>query len=160
MPLLEKTVALKEDLGVPVQIHAANSPLEWQYIVERDGCTPIELRERVGLLGPEVIIGHGQLVAENPLTNWAGGRDLEILGSTTVPVSCTSSMRRRQFVLNSPAGTARSAEEMAEVVIQQVWSYFSDHQSANALPTKRNSRSRRLRDSERFDRLERLGHEC
>ena len=87
VPLLEKTVALKEELGVPVQTHAAYSPLEWQYIVERHGCTPIELLERVGLLGPEVIIGHGQLVAENPLTNWAGGRDLEILGGTGTSVS-------------------------------------------------------------------------
>ena len=55
--------------------------------MERHGCTPIELLERVGLLGPEVIIGHGQLVAENPLTNWAGGRDLEILGGTGTSVS-------------------------------------------------------------------------
>ena len=85
--LLERTVALKDDLGVPVQIHAAYSPLEWQHIVETHGCTPIELLERVGLLGPQVIIGHGNLVAENPGTNWADGRDLEILGGTGTTVA-------------------------------------------------------------------------
>ena len=98
--LLEKTVELKEQLGVPVQIHAAYNPLEWQYIVETHGCTPIELLERVGLLGPQVIIGHGNLVAEANLTNWAGGRDLEILGSTgtTVAHSPINLFRRGRFL--------------------------------------------------------------
>lgn len=85
--MLVKTTRLKLELGVPVQIHAAYSPLEWQYVVERYGCTPIEFLDRVGLLGPGVMIGHGQLVAENPLSNWAGGRDLEILAETGTTVA-------------------------------------------------------------------------
>jgi 5-methylthioadenosine/S-adenosylhomocysteine deaminase len=85
--LVRETVRLKEELGVPVQIHAAYSPLEWQYVVERYGCTPIEFLERMGLVGPGVSIGHGQLVAENPLSNWAGGRDLEILAQTGTSVA-------------------------------------------------------------------------
>ena len=100
--LLERTVELKEQLGVPVQIHAAYNPLEWQYIVETHGCTPIELLERVGLLGPEVIVGHGNLVAESGLTNWAGGRDLEILGSTGTTVAHSPvNLFRRGRSLNS-----------------------------------------------------------
>jgi cytosine/adenosine deaminase-related metal-dependent hydrolase len=85
--LLQETVRLKEELGVPVQIHAAYSPLEWQYVVEHHGCTPVEFLERMGLVGPGVTFGHGQLVAENPLSNWAGGRDLEILAQTGTSVA-------------------------------------------------------------------------
>jgi 5-methylthioadenosine/S-adenosylhomocysteine deaminase len=85
--LLQETVRLQDELGVPVQIHAAYSPLEWQYVVEHYGCTPIEFLEQMGLVGPGVTISHGQLVAENPLTNWAGGRDLEILAATGTSVA-------------------------------------------------------------------------
>jgi 5-methylthioadenosine/S-adenosylhomocysteine deaminase len=94
--LLRATSELREELGVPIQIHAAYSPLEWQYVVERYGCTPIEFLDSVGLLGPGVMIGHGQLVAENPLSNWAGGRDLEILAErgSTVAHSPVNIIRR------------------------------------------------------------------
>jgi 5-methylthioadenosine/S-adenosylhomocysteine deaminase len=85
--MLRRTAELQHELGVPVQIHAAYSPLEWQHIVQHHGCTPIEFLERVELLGPEVMIGHGQLVAENPLTQWSGGRDLEILAATATTVA-------------------------------------------------------------------------
>ena len=133
VPLLEKTVALKEELGVPVQTHAAYSPLEWQSIVERHGCTPIELLERVGLLGPEVIIGHGQLVAENPLTNWAGGRDLEILGGTGTSVSHSPvNLFRRGRFLDSFTKYKRAGVNIAlgadtyprDLIMQMRWASY------------------------------------
>lgn len=94
--MLTRTSALQQELGAPIQIHAAYSPLEWQYVVERYGCTPVEFLDRVGMLGPGVMLGHGQLVAESPLSNWAGGRDLEILGErgATVAHSPVNIIRR------------------------------------------------------------------
>lgn len=100
--LLRETVRLKEDLDVPIQIHAAYSPVEWFYVVQHEGCTPIELLERVGLLGQKVIIGHGNFPAEDVRTNWAGGRDLEILGSTGTTVAHSPiNIMRRGRVLDS-----------------------------------------------------------
>ena len=100
LQMLIETSKLMKDLDVPVQIHAAYCPQEWFHVVQEHGCTPIELLERAGLLGPRVMIGHGQLVAENPLSNWAGGRDLEILAQTqsTVAHSPTNLMRRGRFL--------------------------------------------------------------
>jgi cytosine/adenosine deaminase-related metal-dependent hydrolase len=85
--LLRETARLKDELRVPVQIHAAYSPLEWHFVVEHYGCTPVEFLEQMGLVGAGVTFGHGQLVAENPLSNWAGGRDLEILAETGTTVA-------------------------------------------------------------------------
>lgn len=100
LEMLTETAKLMTELDVPVQTHAAYCPQEWFHVVQDHGCTPIELLERAGLLGPRVMIGHGQLVAENPLSNWAGGRDLEILAETqtTVAHSPANLMRRGRFL--------------------------------------------------------------
>jgi 5-methylthioadenosine/S-adenosylhomocysteine deaminase len=100
MDMLAETAKLMAELDVPVQIHAAYCPQEWFHVVQDYGCTPVELLERGGLLGPRVLVGHGQLVAENPLSNWAGGRDLDILAQTqtTVAHSPTNLMRRGRFL--------------------------------------------------------------
>lgn len=86
LPLLEEIRALAEERNLPVEVHAAYSPIEWQCITQEHGCTPVEYLERAGLLGPSVILGHGNLIAElNP--SWPGGRDLEILSATGTSVS-------------------------------------------------------------------------
>lgn len=64
--------------------------------------TPIELMDSVGLLGPEVTIGHGNLVADNPQMNYSGGRDLELMGKAGVSIShCPVNIARRARCLNS-----------------------------------------------------------
>lgn len=85
--LLRATRAAAEELKVPVQIHAAYNPMEWQSIVEKHGCTPIEYLSRVGLLGPNVILAHCNLTSANPLSNWQNGRDLELIASTGTTVA-------------------------------------------------------------------------
>ena len=43
------------DLGVPYQIHAAQSVVEFHEITRRHGLTPIEFLDSVGMLGPDLI---------------------------------------------------------------------------------------------------------
>jgi 5-methylthioadenosine/S-adenosylhomocysteine deaminase len=64
--------------------------------------TPIELMESVGLLGPDLTIGHGNLVADNPKMNYSGARDLALMGRHGVTVShCPVNIARRARSLDS-----------------------------------------------------------
>src|SRR5262249_56710948 len=61
-----------------------------------------ELMESVGLLGPDVTIGHGNLVADNPKMNYSGARDLALMGRYGVTVShCPVNIARRARSLDS-----------------------------------------------------------
>ena len=86
--------------------------------------------------------------SRNGLTLTTGRRCL--VTTITVPVSCTSSIRRRQFVLNSPAGTTRSAGLMLGDVMPQLWSCLLTNNRPKASAAVRLTllcRSERLRPS-------------
>jgi len=85
--MLRATRAAANELKVPIQIHAAYSPLEFMTIVEKYGCTPIEYLAQTGLLGPDLILGHCNLVAENPLSNWQEGHDLDLIAASGAVVA-------------------------------------------------------------------------
>jgi len=64
--------------------------------------TPVELMERVGLLGQDLTVGHGNLVADNGLMSYAGGHDVELMGRYGVTVShCPVNIARRGRSLDS-----------------------------------------------------------
>jgi cytosine/adenosine deaminase-related metal-dependent hydrolase len=85
-----------DELRVPIQIHASYSVREFYQVVTEQGVTPIEWLQSAGVLGRGTSIGHGNLVAENRLMNYSGGRDLEILASTgTVVAHCPVNLVRR-----------------------------------------------------------------
>ena len=98
--LLRATRAAANELKVPIQIHAAYNPAEWHTIVEEYGCTPIEYLAETGLLGPDLILGPCNLVAETPLSNWQDGRDLELIAraGATVSYSPINIIRRGRSV--------------------------------------------------------------
>src|SRR6185295_13517900 len=80
--LLKRTAAIAAERHLPVAIHAAYNPWEFSEIVQRHGCTPIELLQRCGLLGPRTMLGHCNFPAQDGAMHYPGGRDLEILGET------------------------------------------------------------------------------
>src|SRR5262249_54381184 len=64
--------------------------------------TPVELMETVGLLGPDLTIGHGNLVADNALLHYSGGREIQLMGQYGVTVShCPVNIARRARSLDS-----------------------------------------------------------
>lgn len=102
LDLLRATRKASDELGVPITTHAAYRVGEFYEIVTRYRMTPIELMDSVGLLGPDVTIGHGNLVADNPQMNYSGGRDLELMGKAGVSIShCPVNIARRARCLNS-----------------------------------------------------------
>lgn len=102
LDLLRATRKAADELGVPIATHAAYNVIEFFQLVMEHRMTPIELLEAVGLLGLDLTIGHGNFVAENPLMNYSGGRDLELMAQRGVTVShCPVNIARRGRSLDS-----------------------------------------------------------
>jgi len=72
---------------LPIAIHAAYNIHEFYDMIREHQKTSIELLESVGLLSATTNIGHGNFVAENPMMNYSGGRDLAILGQHRCSIS-------------------------------------------------------------------------
>ena len=94
--LLRATRKAADELGMPIVTHAAYNVHEFFQIVTEHRMTPIELLDSLGFLGRDVTIGHGNLIADNRLLGYSGGRDLELMGRHGVTVShCPVNIARR-----------------------------------------------------------------
>lgn len=60
--LLRETRRVADRLRIPIQVHAGQSPNEYERIKARHGKTTVEYMVDTGLLGPDFIIGHGQIM--------------------------------------------------------------------------------------------------
>jgi cytosine/adenosine deaminase-related metal-dependent hydrolase len=98
---LRATRAAADELGVVIQTHAAYSPQDFYYVVEEYGCTPIELLDRTGLLGPDLSIAHPIFLGETDLVMWQQGRDIDLLAASgTVGVWTPIVWSRRGYPLD------------------------------------------------------------
>ncbi len=87
---LQRAVRAKADeLNVPVSIHAAQWVVEFQNMMRMYRRTPVEFLHDTGLLGPDLVIGHGWATAGHPLLAYppVGGGDLELLAMSGATVS-------------------------------------------------------------------------
>jgi len=102
LDLLRATRKAADELRLPIVTHAAYNIIEFYEIVREHRMTPVELMERVGLLGQDLTVGHGNLVADNGLMSYAGGHDVELMGRYGVTVShCPVNIARRGRSLDS-----------------------------------------------------------
>jgi cytosine/adenosine deaminase-related metal-dependent hydrolase len=89
-PKYQATVKEKATgIGVPISVHAGEWVLEFQNILRMYGRTPIEIMHDSGLLGSNLIIGHGWAIAGHPLLGYPsqGSGDLGLLAETGTTVS-------------------------------------------------------------------------
>jgi cytosine/adenosine deaminase-related metal-dependent hydrolase len=89
-PKLQRAVREKaNELDVPVSIHAAQWVVEFQNIIRMYGRTPIEFLNDTGLLGPDLVIGHGWAISGHPLLGYTpeGEGDLGILAKSGATIS-------------------------------------------------------------------------
>lgn len=61
--LLKDTRRYADELEVPIQLHAGQSPNEFARVRETENRTTVELMMDTGLLGPDFIVGHGQIMS-------------------------------------------------------------------------------------------------
>jgi 5-methylthioadenosine/S-adenosylhomocysteine deaminase len=102
LDLLRATRKAADELGLPILMHAAYSVIELYETVMEHRMTPIELMDTLGLLAPDVTIGHGNIVADNGYFGYSGGRDIELMGKHRVSVShCPVNIARRARSLDS-----------------------------------------------------------
>jgi cytosine/adenosine deaminase-related metal-dependent hydrolase len=140
LDLLRETRAAAGELRVPVTTHAAYNVIEFFELVREHRMTPVELLESVGLLGPDLTIGHGNLPAEG-YRFFSGGRDLELMAAHGVSIShCPVNIARRARALDSWARYRKAGINIAlgtdtyprDLVMQmRVASYFGKVMSAD-----------------------------
>lgn len=100
--LLRQTARASRKLGIPMATHAAYNVIEFYETVRQYRMTPIEFLDSVGMLRPELNIGHANLIADSPRMNYSGARDLDLMGKNRVSIShCPINIVRRGRVLDS-----------------------------------------------------------
>ena len=100
--LLLRTRETADAMQLPMATHAAYNVLEFHHVVREHRMTPIELLDSVGMLRPTLNIGHGNFIADNPLLNYSGARDLKLMGAAGVSIShCPINLARRGRALDS-----------------------------------------------------------
>jgi cytosine/adenosine deaminase-related metal-dependent hydrolase len=88
--------------GVPIQLHAAQSLVEFGEITRRHGKTPIEWLDSLGLLGPDLVIGHGIFLNDHPWVQWPHADDFRRLAASGAQVAhCPTVFARRGIALNT-----------------------------------------------------------
>src|SRR5204863_7886660 len=70
LDLLRATRAAADEMRLPILTHAAYNGIEFYEILREHRMAPGELIESLGLVGPDLTIGHGNLIADNALLNY------------------------------------------------------------------------------------------
>jgi cytosine/adenosine deaminase-related metal-dependent hydrolase len=87
--------------GMVLQVHAAQSVVEFHEMTKRHGRTPIEWLDDQGLLAPDLIIGHGIFLNDHPSVYWPQADDFTLLkGSGAAVAHCPTVFARRGIALN------------------------------------------------------------
>jgi 5-methylthioadenosine/S-adenosylhomocysteine deaminase len=107
--LLRDAAAASRERGLPLQIHAAQSVVEFHEIMRRHGKTPIEFLGAAGVLGPNAILGHAIFLDHHSWLHWPTRDDLGRLRDTGTSVAhCPTVFSRRGITLED-VGAYRAA---------------------------------------------------
>ena len=91
--------------GIPMQTHAAQSVMEFREMIRRHGKTSIEWLQDIGVLGPNMLLGHAIHVDQHPLVNHHERKDIERLASSgATVVNCARAFSQWGEMLRSLGG--------------------------------------------------------
>ena len=135
--LIRDGFAAAQERGVPFQIHAAQSAVEFTEITRRHGRTPLEWLDDLGVLAPGAIVGHAIFLNDHGHVFWPEGRDFDLLrGSGAAVAHCPTVFQRRGIAMNTvgryirggiPVGIGTDtyphnmAEELRAALISPAW---------------------------------------
>jgi len=107
--LLRDSAAAARERRLPLQIHAAQSVVEFQEIMRRHGKTPIGWLRQVGVLGDNAIIGHAIFLDHHSWLHWPTRNDLADLADTGTTVAHCPTVFSRRGILLEDFGRYRAA---------------------------------------------------
>jgi cytosine/adenosine deaminase-related metal-dependent hydrolase len=100
--LIRDSHAEAERRGLPFQIHAAQSVVEFHEITRRHGMTPVEWLHSLGVLSARSIVGHGIFLDHHSSSHWPATGDLARLAETGTTVAhCPVVFQRRGIAMQS-----------------------------------------------------------
>jgi cytosine/adenosine deaminase-related metal-dependent hydrolase len=100
--LLRESLAEARKRGIATQLHAGQSIVEFNEITRRHGRTPIEWLDAIGVLGPDLIVGHGIFLNDHPQLHWPHADDFRLLAASGAQVAhCPTVFARRGIALNT-----------------------------------------------------------
>jgi cytosine/adenosine deaminase-related metal-dependent hydrolase len=103
--LLRDSLDAAVEKQVPLQLHAAQSVVEFHEMVRRHGMTPIQWLDDLGLLTDRTIIGHGIFLDHHSWLHWPTRTDLGRLAATGTTVAhCPTVFCRRGITLEDFGG--------------------------------------------------------
>jgi len=107
--LLRDAAAAARERGLPLQIHAAQSVVEFHEIMRRHGKTPIEFLGAAGVLAPNAILGHAIFLDHHSWLHWPTRNDLTRLAETGTTVAhCPTVFSRRGITLEDVGAYRRA----------------------------------------------------
>ena len=106
--LLRDSAAAARERRLPLQIHAAQSVVEFHEIMRRHGKTPIEWLRQIGVLGANTIIGHAIFLDHHSWLHWPTRNDLAHLAETGTTVAHCPTVFSRWGILLEDFGRYRA----------------------------------------------------
>jgi 5-methylthioadenosine/S-adenosylhomocysteine deaminase len=85
--LLKDTKKAANEIGARVQIHATINLFEFQTVMRRERCTPIELLKKIGFLDPEVSLSHCIFISGHSWLAYPYTDDLKIIADSGASVA-------------------------------------------------------------------------
>jgi cytosine/adenosine deaminase-related metal-dependent hydrolase len=100
--LLEETVQVADDLGVPIHIHAGGNLREFLHILHNYRKTIVEYLDSTGILRPRTVVGHMVFMADHPRVDYPESNELEILARSGAAVGhCAYKYAKMSLALES-----------------------------------------------------------
>ncbi|MFI4987492.1 MAG: amidohydrolase family protein [Alphaproteobacteria bacterium] len=98
--LIAASVEAAKKRNIPIQIHAAQSVVEFREMTARHGKTPLEWLDGLGFLYEDAIIGHCIFIDEHSAIRWPYEGDLERVARAGASVAhCPNIFARRGIIL-------------------------------------------------------------
>ncbi|WP_421593030.1 amidohydrolase family protein [Shinella sp. M27] len=112
--LLQEAAQAARDRTVPITIHAAQTMAEHEELLRRHGLTAVRYLETLGILGPDLILGHCIFIDSHAWTRQRTAEDLERLAASRTSVAhCPVTFARSGMVLQSVGRYRRSGVNVA-----------------------------------------------
>jgi 5-methylthioadenosine/S-adenosylhomocysteine deaminase len=112
--LLAEAASAARARGVPLTVHAAQTMAEHEELLRRTGLTPPQYLDRLGVLGSDLIIGHGIFLDHHGWTRQRTAEDLPLLAERGASIAhCPLTFARSGMTLQTLGRYRRAGVNVA-----------------------------------------------